>query len=436
MGITALFTGSTGLQANNTALDVVGNNLANLNTTGYKNQRTMFQDAVYQAINAGAPGTPTSGGTNVAQIGFGVAVGAIGTQFSQGVITPTGRSLDAAIQGPGYFTLRSGNQTVFSRAGAFDIDADGFLVDPSTGFLVQRYGLVGDPTATTPGFQIPGDNRIRVPFGIGAAGLPTQNVRMQGNISSTLVPNDPVNGVSTVAMQVFDSLSTSQTLTARFTKTAANTFDFSATIPGATITYPDNGGAATPAAPITFNTNGTVAGPAGPDPLRAQIRITVSGLPGTDPQDITLDFGTIGQQGGVTQFGGVTTVAAVTQDGLASGVLNTVSIDTNGVLQGQFSNGRTLALAQLAVAGFNNEGGLIRFGDNYFTSGAGSGEPLIGVARDGGRGAIQGAALEGSNVDVAIEFSRLIIAQRGFQVNARTITAANETLQELANIIR
>ncbi len=419
MGITALFTGSTGLQANSIALDVVGNNLANLNTVGYKNQRTLFQDAVYQALSAGSPGTAISGGTNPTQVGFGVTVGSIGTQFQQGVVTPTGRSLDAAIQGSGYFVLNNGNQTQFSRAGSFDLDANGFLVDPSTGFLVQRNGLVGDPTPTEPGFQIPGDNRIKVPFGAGAQGIPTTTVNFQGNVSSTLTVGD----TRTTAMQVFDSLSSSQTLTLTFTKTGPNTYDVAASIPGATVTQA--------ATSVSFDTSGILLTP-------ETIDITVSGLPGTNPagQTITLDFGTIGQATGLTQFGGVSTVAAVTQDGLASGVLTSVAIDNNGNLQGQFSNGRTIALAQLAIAGFNNEGGLLRSGQNYFTTGPASGEPIIGVAREGGRGAIQGASLEGSNVDVAIEFSRLIIAQRGFQVNARTVTAANETLQELANIIR
>ena len=417
MGITALFSGSTGLQANSIALDVVGNNLANLNTVGYKNQRTLFQDTVYQAIGSGSPGGNGTGGTNPAQVGFGVTIGQISTQFQQGVVTPTGRSLDAAIQGNGYFVVASGNQTQYTRAGSFDIDSNGFLVDPATGFLVQRYGTVGEPTPTLPGFQTAGDARIRVPFGSGAQGIPTATVNYQGNVSSTL----PVGEGKTTALQVYDSLSTAQTLTVAYTKTAPNTYDISATIAGATV-------AITGATQVTFDSNGFLLSP-------ASTTINVSGLPGTSAQNITLNLGTIGQGTGLTQFGGVSTANAVTQDGLASGVLTSVSIDNDGNLQGQFSNGRTLALAQLAVAGFNNESGLLRAGNNYFSSGPASGEPLVGVARDGGRGGIQGGALEGSNVDVSIEFSRLIIAQRGYQINAKTVSAANEQLQTLAQII-
>lgn len=421
MGITALFAGSTGLQANSAALDVVGNNLANLNTSGYKTQRTLFQDAVYQSLSVGSPGTAGTGGTNPTQIGFGVVVGQVGTEFLQGTVTPTGRNLDAAIQGAGYFVLNNGNQTKFTRAGAFDIDANGFLVDPSTGYFVQRYGNVGEATATTPGFQTTGDTRIKVPFGAGIVGIPTTTVNYQGNISSTLT----VGQSKTTSMQVFDSLSSAQTLNVTFTKSAANTYDVTATINGATITLP-----ATPTQ-ITFDNTGLLLTPAS-----GTITIGVSGLPGTNAQNIVLNLGAVGQATGLTQFGGVSTAAAVTQDGLASGVLTSVTIDNNGNLQGQFSNGRTIPLAQLAIAGFNNEGGLIRTGSNYFQTGPASGEPLVGVARDGGRGGIQGSALEGSNVDVSIEFSRLIIAQRGYQINAKTVSAANEQLQTLAQIIQ
>ncbi|MBY0456088.1 MAG: flagellar hook-basal body complex protein, partial [Gemmataceae bacterium] len=152
--------------------------------------------------------------------------------------------------------------------------------------------------------------------------------------------------------------------------------------------------------------------------------------------NITLQLGSVGTATGLTQFGGASTASAVTQDGSGFGTLTDVSIDSTGVLSGKFSNGRTIGLAQLALAGFNNEDGLLREGSNYFRSSVASGEALVGVATQGGRGQVQGGALEQSNMDVAIEFSRLIIAQRGFQVNARTLTATNETLQELANIIR
>src|SRR6266545_4609664 len=417
MALTALFTGSTGLQANSAALDVVGNNLANLNTTGYKTQRTLFKDLVYQTLNPGSAPTATAGGTNPAQNGFGVGVGSIDSLFSQGSISPTGRNLDAAIQGRGFFVVSNGTTTAYTRAGSFAVDAQGFLIDPNTGYRVQRTGSVGEGSATQPGFQVSGNNSIRVPFGVGAPGTQTSSVTYQGNLSSSLA----VGESTTTAIQVYDSQSTPRALNVTFTKTAANTFTASAAISGGTATLSSS--------QVTFDTAGLLVSP-------GSLTLNVSGIAGAANQTITLNLGTPGQATGLTQFGGSSTATAVTQDGNGFGTLTDVSFDSSGTLQGQFSNGRTIALAQLAVAGFNNEGGLLRSGNNYFLTSAASGEALVGTAGSGGLGSVQGSALEGANVDIAIEFSRLIIAQRGFQVNARTITAANETLQELANVIR
>lgn len=418
MALTALFTGASGLAANSTALDVVGNNLANLNTTGYKTQRTLFKDQVYQLLDFGSSGDGAKvGGTNAAQIGYGVQVGSVDTSFVQGPLNPTNRPLDAALQGGGFFVLRGQTGQVYTRAGSFGVDAAGYLVDPATGARVQRTGIVGEGSATLPGFQVPGDNDIRVPFGAGATGTPTSLVRYQGNLDRDMAVGDSI----TTGIQIFDTQSGPQTLTLTFTKTGVNTYQASAAIPGATVTVPPT--------PITFDGQGLLVSP-------GTLALNVSGIPGANPQTITLNLGTPGQATGLTQFGGSSTATAITQDGTGAGSLTQVSIDAEGQVQGSFTNGRTIPIAQLAIAAFNNEGGLIREGNNYFTSGPGSGAALVGTAGQGGRGIIQGSSLEGSGVDIAIEFSRLILAQRGFQVNSRTISAANETLQELANIIR
>jgi len=417
MALNALFTGSTGLKVNSTALDIIGNNLANLNTTGYKSQRTLFKDLVYQTMTSGTAPTATSGGTNPSQAGFGVGVGSVDTLFQQGAITPTGRSLDAGIQGRGFFVLSNSTSVSYSRAGAFSVDAAGFLTDPNTGFRVQRNGNTGEGTPTTPGFQVPGDQSIRVPFGAGISGVATSTVNYQGNVSNTLAVGD----TNTTAIQIFDSQSASRSLNVIFTKTGVNSYTASATVSGGTATAA--------ATPITFDNNGLLASP-------ATLAVTLTGLGGANDQTVTLNLGTIGQATGLTQFGGTSTAAAVTQDGSGSGTLTDVNFDQNGTVQGLFSNGRSVGIAQLAIANFNNEGGLLREGNNYYRTSSASGEPVIGEGNAGGRGSIQGAALEGTNVDIATEFSRLIIAQRGFQVNSRTITAANEMLQELANIIR
>lgn len=415
MALNALFTGSTGLVANSTTLDIIGSNLANSNTTGFKAQRVQFNDLVYQTLNPGSGPSGNFGGVNPIQMGAGVEIGSIGTNLSQGNLTTTGRPLDMGLNGAGFFVLSDGTNTVYSRAGAFDVDAAGFLVDPATGLHVQRFGNAGEPTPTTPGFQVVGDQNIRVPFGAGIPGLPTLNVQMQGNIQNSIA----IGGSYTTAIQVYDTQSTPRALNVTFTKTAADTYTVSATVSGGTATVAP--------ATLTFDGNGLLVSP-------ASAAVTLTGLPG--PQTLNLNFGTPGQSTGVTQFGQASTATGVTQDGRGSGILTSVSVQTDGTLIGVFSNGRTVPLAQLALATFNNPGGLIRQGDNYFTNSPASGEALTGPGGTGGRGTVQGGALEASNVDIAIEFSRLIIAQRGFQVNARTVTAANETLQELANIIR
>lgn len=418
MALNALFTGSSALTSFSEALNVVGNNLANTNTSGFKAQRMNFKDLVYQTLSSGSGPFGFQGGTNPAQMGFGVGVGSIDTSFTQGNITATGRSTDVALQGQGFFVLTNGARTAFTRAGSFEVDGGGFLVDPSTGFRVQRFGNVGE--TGVPSFQTVGNLNIRVPFGTGVPGVATTNVQLQGNLSASTPINEPFS----TSIQIFDTQSTPRALSLTFTKTATNTFSVSGTVAGGTVGLS--------ATTVTFDNNGLLLSPAS-----ITATLTPSGAnPLPAAQNVTLNLGTIGQPTGLTQFGSASAAAAVTQDGRGAGVLNSVTIDAGGIIQGTFSNGRTLAIAQLAVAVFNNPGGLLRQGENYYGVSPSSGEPLIGPAGSGGRGTIQGSALESSNVDISIEFSRLILAQRGFQVVARSVTAASEVLQELANIIR
>ncbi|MDY3560514.1 flagellar hook protein FlgE [Gemmata sp. JC673] len=430
MSLNALFVGSSGLTTNSSALDLIGNNLANINTTGYKDQRMVFRDVVYQTLGTGTSASATTGGVNPSQIGFGVGVGSIGTQFTQGNLNPTGRSLDAGIQGRGFFVMRNVEDVAYTRAGAFGVDSAGYLVDPGTGYRVQRFGPVGEGGASNAGdpqFQVPGNLDIQIPFGTGAAGVVTSTIDYQGNLSSAM----QVNEVATTAIQVYDAQSTARAVTVTFTKTAANTYSPSVLVSGADPTKVTLTGG-----PITFNSTGQLVGTAN-TPVTLTLTLAANALPGINTaQTITLNLGTAGLTNGLTQFGGATTVSATNQDGSGFGTLTDVSIDADGIIQGKFTNGRTINLAQLAIAGFNNEDGLLRTGSNYFRSSVASGEALIGLAGQGGRGSLQGGSLESSNVDIAIEFSRLIVAQRGFQVNARTISTTNDTLQELANIIR
>ena len=162
MAINALFTGTSGLQANSAWLDAIGNNLANQNTTGYKGQVVQFSDLLYQTISAGSGPTATTGGINPIQVGVGVQIGGVGSNFTQGNLTRTGRDLDFGIQGNGFFVLKNGVTTVYSRSGAFDVDSAGYLVDPTSGYRVQRFGSVGEGSLGVPGFQTPGTQDLRM----------------------------------------------------------------------------------------------------------------------------------------------------------------------------------------------------------------------------------------------------------------------------------
>lgn len=412
MALNAIFAGVTGLSANSQFLDVVGNNLANSSTTAFKSQRVLFKDLVYQTLNGGSAAGAESGAVNPSQIGFGVAIGSIGSMFQQGTLTPTGRNLDVGIQGNGFFVLADGFRTVYSRAGAFDIDMTGYLVDPGTGMRVQRFGSVGEGTG---GFQIPGNMDLRIPLGASRPGQMTANVTAQGNLSATM----PIGESVSMASMIYDSMGSPRTLGVTLTRTSITNFSVSATVTGGTVTVP--------ATPIVFNSSGYLVSP-------SSIPLTLVGLPAS--QTVNLNVGTPGFTDGLTLFGGASSAALIFQDGYGPGTLDSVSIDKSGLVYGLFSNGRTEAIAQMAIARFMGEGGLLREGDNYFRESPASGPALVGTAGSGGRGTVVSSTLENSNVDIAQEFSRLILAQRGFQVNARVISVSNEVLQELSTIIR
>lgn len=419
----SLLTGVTGLNANQRMLDVIGNNLANANTPAFKSQRVRFADLFYQTLQPPTPSTQAAGGTDPVQVGFGARMSSIDTIQSQGTLEPTGRDLDMGIQGDGFFQVSDGTRTFYTRAGSFDVDNSGILRDPSTGFNVLRFGNVGEPSASGPSFQVVGDARIHVPFGIGIPGQITANVTLQGNLSTTT----PVNGTVPTAIQVFDSKGTGHVLTLTFKKTAANPDQWTVTpsVPATEGTVSGTLG------PITFNTNGS---PASFGTASLTFDFSLSGA--SSSQAVTFAMGTASAFDGLTEFGGNSSAAAVNQDGFASGTLTRVNIGKDGTINGVFTNGKVTPLAQLAVATFANPSGLNREGNNLFSVTSQSGQALVGAGLTAGRGSVQQGVLEQSNVDVANEFTRLIIAQRGFEVNARTITVSDQVLQTLTNIIR
>jgi len=389
----SLNTGIAGLRAHQTMLDVTGNNIANVNTTGFKASATQFQDTLSQLTQAGAAPDQQTGGTNPAQIGLGVQVAGIATNFAQGAAQVTGRATDMMISGDGFFVVNKGGNTFFTRAGAFDFDAAGNLVTPDGG-IVQGWSAVNG--VVNPGGPV---GNLTLPAAATSPAMATTGVTFGGNL-----PSDAAPGTELVRdVEVFGPLGESVTLTLTFTKAAQGN---SWTVQGS------DGTAAGPSTDLNF-TDGSLTGGAA---------LTVSG--------VTVDLGTL------TGFAELSTVKVTEKDGRQAGTLNSFALGPDGTLMGSFSNGVTEPIGQIALATFDNPGGLEKVGSSLYAATVASGGAMVGEAGNDGLGTLTGGALEMSNVDLSQEFTNLIVAQRGFQANSRVITTSDEVLNELVNLKR
>lgn len=409
---TAIFAGISGLQNQQRALDVIGNNIANVNTSGYRGGRVLFQD-LFSATIQGASG-PSGGksGTNAAQVGLGVGLANIDINFNQGSFQTTNISSDLGIQGDGFFVLSDGNALSYTRDGSFSVDPEGYFFDPATGLRVQGFPAVNGVVDTSVGI----DN-IGIEIGGGALASATESMTFAGNLDSQATSGDPAISRTVAA---FDSLGQPVNLTFNFAKSATvNEYDLTVTSDSGTAAIASGSPFA-----VTFDVDGQIlAGSSSPV-------INVTGLTNADDMAVTVDFSSL------TQLAGEDTLAMTNQDGFAPGVLENYTIGGSGVINGVFSNGLTQSLGQVVLSRFSNAGGLSRLGSNMFSPSPNSGIPQIGTPESGGRGSLVGGVLEGSNVDLASEFSRLIIAQRSFQANARSITTADTMLGETVNLVR
>lgn len=395
----SLFSGISGLRAHQTMLDVTGNNIANVNTTGFKTSQTQFQDTLSQVIqNAGAPQEGVGGGTNPAQVGLGVRVAGVTTNFQQGAAQLTNRSTDMMISGDGFFVVRKGTEALYSRAGAFDFDAQGQLVTPDGG-LVQGWAAAADGTIDVNGPLT--DLRLPVATLMGSAG--TAEATFEGNLPADAATDGSV--VLNREITIYAADGTAQALNLAFTKTAN---------PGEWAVAASLDGVAAGGGTVQFDTAGA---------LTAGGTLAVTGGP-------TVDLSTL------TGYAGLTTVEASGQDGRTAGTLQSFVINADGTLLGSFSNGLKQALGRVSLATFANPAGLEKAGGSLYRTTVNSGDPQVGAAGTGGRGQLTGGALEMSNVDLSAEFTNLIIAQRGFQANSRVITTSDEMLQELVNLKR
>ena len=414
----ALFAGVSGLRNHQTWMDVIGNNIANVNTVAFKASRVTFKEAFAQLVQGAAQPTPTVGGTNPIQIGAGVNLGSIDQLFSQGSLQSTGQNTDLAIQGDGLFIVNNGQRDVYSRAGNFQLDATGRLVTPA-GFVVQ--GRIADALGAFPsGGQI-GD--VQIDMGATAPARETSLMGMSGNLDATAAVND----THTTGITVYDATGAPHDVQLVFTNTGPGAWSWTATSATATVTPAGSG-------TVTFNGDGTLASFTYPGGAADLTLTPTSG--GANAFQVAIDAGTVGDINGLTGFAGSSSAVVNNQDGYQAGTLVDITVDYRGIITGFFTNGTSRNLAQIALASFDNPSGLLRTGENVYTESANSGLPIVSFAGDASASSITPGALESSNVDISQEFTNMIIAQRGFQANARVISTADEMLRELVNIRR
>ena len=400
--------GLSGLNAAARNLDVIGNNVANANTVGFKQSQAQFADMFANSLSGSAS----------TQAGMGVSVAAVAQQFSQGSITASGNSLDIAINGAGFFRLNDQGTTVYTRNGQFHPDKDGYIVSSGgqrlTGYAATASGQI---TASSPtDLRIStADLSPRATTLVGAG--VNLDSRASTLSSAAFDPADSATYTSSTPMPLHDSLGNSSTLSTYFVKTAANTWDVFASSEGGLL----NGGA--PLGTLNYLSNGAL------DPLSsATFSVTKPASGGAGPVVFNLDFT------GSTQFGSGFGVNSLSEDGYASGKLIGFDVGDDGMIRGSYSNGKFLNLGQVALANFANPQGLQAQGNNLWAASTDSGVPLVGTPQASGLGALQSGAVEESNVELTSELVNMITAQRVYQANAQTIKTQDQLLQTLVNM--
>lgn len=419
-----LYVGTSGLRAHGDAISVVGDNIANVSTYGYKASRAGFADMM-------------GGRVGTSRMGAGVRMGNIQTHHGQGGLTNTGGTLDYGIRGNGFFSVRDAGGTgtnYYSRDGRFSLDNNGFVVDPR-GMRLQGYTVTGGQVGSQLGDLQLGSSQTPP---VASTEL-TMSLNLDAGEAAPPAwdPADP-DGTSnySTSATVYDSLGKAHQVNMYFRTSGAGAWEWHAMVDGGEL----NGGTAGQLTEIADGTLGfTANGELDTETTNSSSADFLDAAPG---QAITFDFGdaitTDGGTGlaGSTQFASASSVAQVSQDGYGSGDLIDVVTEDDGTITGVFSNGQRRPVAQVALALFASEDGLERMGNSLFAETSASGQALMGAAGSGGRGSISGGSLEGSNVDLADELVTLIAYQRAFQANVRTITTADEMMVEVSNLKR
>lgn len=530
----ALYSGVSGIRAHQNLLDVIGNNLSNINTYGYKSSRLLFSDLLSQSLSNGKSGNPM-------QVGKGVNAGSITSNFSQGTLESTNNALDFAIQGDGFFVVSGGDKNFFTRVGAFATDENSYLIDSNTGYKVldtngnsitvpydstvagnatSKIYLTGNlnaasisstsevvlmdsalkasgsaaTSATTlnsldsnttdysAGDTIlitgtkPDGTSVSVTFTYSTDGTTVGDLITKINSSSGFNSSDTTNGATasidstgkivlksnksgkdnlsitladngttkttwtdhsfngstyTTSVDVFDTQGTRHTVTLRFTKQGDNKWNLTASMNSSDGTFSSSDNVIQG---IEFNEDGTYKTISSSGSNDNKLQFKFNGM--TSTQTVTFNLGTSGKDDGLTQYGSDSTAAVSSQDGYEYGAFDSISVDSDGTIKALYTNGITQTVATMRIALFNNLGGLAKAGDNLYIQTSASGEPIFVTAGSGRAGSISSGFLEGSNVDMATELTSLITAQRGFQLNTKVITTADEVLAEAVNLKR
>lgn len=460
----SLYSGVSGLQNHQTRMDVIGNNVSNVNTTGFKRGRVNFQDMISQQLSGAARPTEELGGVNPKEVGLGMTIATIEQVFTQGNLQSTGVSTDVAIQGNGFFIMKIGEESFYTRNGAFGLDRDGTLVNPANGMRVQGWmarelnGEMVVSTAATP-------TDLVIPVGSKDPAKATTNVNFACNLNKNTPEilegasaSDIAKGTWSTEQKIYDSFGNEHLLNVSFRRVVGNPNQWEATVnidpDNAEFTQTRVGLGTTDGVQNTFivnfdnfgrlasvtDTSGNVTNPEGEIVLQTSFTVPGANVDENgNPyrQTMNISLGTIGDmKNTITQSASKSTTKAYSQDGYTLGYLDNFKIDSTGTITGVYSNGTNRVIGQLALATFANDRGLEKAGDNTYVESNNSGMASIGESGVAGKGSLLAGALEMSNVDLSEQMTDMIVTQRGFQSNAKTIQTADTLLETVLSLKR
>lgn len=460
----SLYSGVSGLQNHQTRMDVIGNNISNVNTTGFKRGRVNFQDMISQQVGGAAKPTEELGGVNPKDVGLGMTIATIEQVFTQGNLQTTGVSTDVAIQGQGFFILKDGEESFYTRNGQFGLDRDGTLVNPANGQRVQGWmarDLNGEQivqTAATP-------TDLVIPVGSKDPAKATENVLFACNLNKTTPEilegaseSDIAKGTWGTEEKIYDSFGNEHLLSVSFTKVPGVANSWQATVNvdsnNADFTQTRVGLGTTDGVQNTFIVNfdnygqlasvedssGNISNQEGEIILQTSFTVPDANADENgNPyrQTFNINLGTIGSmKNTITQSASYSSTKAYSQDGYTLGYLDNFKIDSSGTITGVYSNGTNRVIGQLALATFANDRGLEKAGNNTYVETNNSGQANIGESGVAGKGSLLAGALEMSNVDLSEQMTDMIVTQRGFQSNAKTIQTADTLLDTVLSLKR